>query len=408
MADWNIFGSAPDYLGGLLGQQALEDLQKKALTTGLINTAIGYIAQPKNQRFGSALPYIGRALQAGQTAAQGVYDQGLKNWEMQQKLEQLNAQKEAVARVSATNPELANVLKAYPTAASGVLERVYTAKETKPTGKLLTKEEAVLQGLPTDQGQRWQQKPDQTFEIVSGTAPAKETGLTELDKLIAKRNEIAIKNPNDPTLKIYDAKIRKETEPSAGVTVNYGAPVAGYDASGNPVFFQPSKGGGAPAIIPGVTPPPKEEKPATEAQAKAGAFANQMSSATDELNRLKNEGYDPSSIKAQAATSVAGTPLTLLTDPKSQQANQAQQQWAEAYLRFKTGAAATEGEVIRNMRTFFPQIGDKPETIAQKARMRKQAEADVRGAAKQPTTTVKPVQQQRTRTDAEILKQYGL
>lgn len=48
----------------------------------------------------------------------------------------------------------------------------------------------------------------------------------------------------------------KATSHQPGVSVTYGAPVAGVDGSGNPVFFQPSKDGSAPSIISGVAPPP--------------------------------------------------------------------------------------------------------------------------------------------------------
>jgi hypothetical protein len=92
---FNIFGDAPQSLTGLLGEQATQDLQKKALTTGLINAAIGYIAQPKNQRYGSALPYIGRALMAGQEGAQGVYSGAIKDYDLQQRIEEAKRQKSA-------------------------------------------------------------------------------------------------------------------------------------------------------------------------------------------------------------------------------------------------------------------------------------------------------------------------
>lgn len=94
---FNIFGDAPQSLTGLLGEQATQDLQKKALTTGLINAAIGYIAQPKNQRFGSALPYIGRALMAGQEGAQGVYSGAIKDYELQQKIAEAKRKQEQQA-----------------------------------------------------------------------------------------------------------------------------------------------------------------------------------------------------------------------------------------------------------------------------------------------------------------------
>lgn len=140
MADFNIFGSAPEYLTGLLGQQGVEDLQKKALTTGLINAAIGYIAQPKNQRLGGALPYVGRALQAGMTGAQGVYDQGLKGFEIQQKIDEINRQKEQrVARETAISqlpPEQQLLYRAY---GEGAVPRLVEIAMPKPKEKKFEK-----------------------------------------------------------------------------------------------------------------------------------------------------------------------------------------------------------------------------------------------------------------------------
>jgi hypothetical protein len=90
----NLFGTQPEYLSGLLGADETEKLRKQATTTGLVNSAIALIAQPRNQRFGSALPYIGRALMAGQQAGQGVYNSALQGLETQQKLAELKRQQE--------------------------------------------------------------------------------------------------------------------------------------------------------------------------------------------------------------------------------------------------------------------------------------------------------------------------
>jgi hypothetical protein len=67
---------------------------------------------------------------------------------------------------------------------------------TKPTGRLLTTEQAALEGLPTESGQRWQQKPDRTYELVSGTGASKELGLTE------EPNRVAIAKFNKPFNKL--------------------------------------------------------------------------------------------------------------------------------------------------------------------------------------------------------------
>jgi len=128
----------PSYLEGLLGAQPVEDLRKRSIGTGIANALIGYLATPKNQNLG-----LGRILantaQAGMQGAQGVYDtatadymQAQKIEEMQRAKEQRTAQLEAINQVAQSNPQLGQVLKAYPQAAAGVLEKMYTQKEAKP------------------------------------------------------------------------------------------------------------------------------------------------------------------------------------------------------------------------------------------------------------------------------------
>jgi hypothetical protein len=90
----NLFGTPPEYLSGLLGQDELGGLQRKANTTGLINTALAFIAQPRNQRYGSVLPYLGKALMAGQQSGQNVYENALRGFETQQKVADLKRQQE--------------------------------------------------------------------------------------------------------------------------------------------------------------------------------------------------------------------------------------------------------------------------------------------------------------------------
>jgi hypothetical protein len=122
-------------------------------------------------------------------------------------------------------------------------------------------------------------------------------------------------------------------------------------------------------------------KPLTESQAKATAFQSQMIGAENNIKQLESKGFNPTSFQSQAALKIAGGPLNIAAAPETQQYKQAQEQWSEAYLRFKTGAAATEQEVQRNIKTFFPQFGDKPAQIAQKADARRQAEQDIGFAA---------------------------
>jgi len=88
MADFNIFGAKPSsnleelYKMGLLGNQNdgsnFQDFTRKANRQsniqGLLTGALSYLAQPKNQNFGSVLPYLARAGLQGVQAAGSSMD----------------------------------------------------------------------------------------------------------------------------------------------------------------------------------------------------------------------------------------------------------------------------------------------------------------------------------------------
>jgi hypothetical protein len=116
-------------------------------------------------------------------------------------------------------------------------------------------------------------------------------------------------------------------------------------------------------------------KQLTESQAKGALFLGQMRSATNELDKLAQ-------IVSPVQTAMTGSTYTNWAAPENaQQVAQLQNQWSEAYLRAKTGAAATLGEVELNRRTFFPVVGDGPLVISQKQKMREQAERDMEPTA---------------------------
>ena len=134
-------------------------------------------------------------------------------------------------------------------------------------------------------------------------------------------------------------------------------------------------------------PPPSN---LTEAEGKATAYYSQMLEARKTLTELQEKGFDMTSPKNQAGVALAGGSTNPFASAKQQQAKQAQEQWAEAYLRFKTGAATNADEIARNVRTFFPQIGDAASVVKQKEEARKKAEEAItvtagRGVGKLPS-----------------------
>jgi hypothetical protein len=167
---------------------------------------------------------------------------------------------------------------------------------------------------------------------------------------------------------------------------------------------KPEKGPAAPAgyrwkgdglePIPGGPAVAKSDKALTESQAKAAVFLGQMKAASGALSGLAQGGFTgkgsqqgplamaSAGMDAESLTGKAmGAVGNVLAGESAQKYTQAQEQWAEAFLRFKTGAASTPSEVRRNIRTFFPQPGDTAGHLAQKAEMRQNAEADIAMAA---------------------------
>jgi hypothetical protein len=111
----------------------------------------------------------------------------------------------------------------------------------------------------------------------------------------------------------------------------------------------------------------------TEGEGKATLYLGQMRSASRNLQDIEKSGKTPSPL----SVSMSGGYTNVLAGETAQKVAQAQNQWSEAYLRQKTGAAATAEEIALNRETFFPRVGDSKGVKEQKAMMRQQAEQDM-------------------------------
>ena len=80
---------------GLLSPDAKSKTQSQSLMRGLLGTAVSYAAQPQNQNYGSATPYIAKALQQGMTQAQQPFDNLSKTATQNMQLQKYKDAKEA-------------------------------------------------------------------------------------------------------------------------------------------------------------------------------------------------------------------------------------------------------------------------------------------------------------------------
>ena len=214
----NIFGARqPEYLGGLLSPEELQKVQNQSLLQGVLGTAATYLAQPKNQGYGSALPYLGKAYLGGMQSSQGAYDTATQNLLTQGKLAEFKREAETAKLTREAQQELLNDPRV----------------QSNPTLKALT-----VKG---------------DFSKVADVINPK-PAENDYDRYSFAYKEKAFKDLSAIEKQEIIKQVQADKQASAN-QINLGSPVAGVDpTTGQPVFFQASKTGGKPEIVPGIVP----------------------------------------------------------------------------------------------------------------------------------------------------------
>lgn len=166
------------------------------------------------------------------------------------------------------------------------------------------------------------------------------------------------------------------------VTTSYGAPVSGVDEQGNPVFFQPDRAGGTPAIIPGVRP---EAKAPTKEQADAAGFAERLKAADETLSKIPFKPTINTAIRSDLPFS------NKWMSEQQQMFEQAKREFITAQLRRESGAVIGASEFKDADLQYFPQPNDKPGTVLQKAKSRKRAIQNMLRSAGPAADTVRSI-----------------
>lgn len=162
----NIFGAKPSATTqllakptseggyGLLSQDMLQKAEMQSLGKGLLTTLASYLAQPKNQGYGSALPYLAGSYLQGMTAAQkpfeGLQESALTNLKLdelkKEKQKSIDAQT-SVEEFIKQNPKFAPIRNLPLETQMTIMAKNYE-QQFKPTeSKGLT--DVEIQGLVT-------------------------------------------------------------------------------------------------------------------------------------------------------------------------------------------------------------------------------------------------------------------
>ncbi len=89
-------------------------------------------------------------------------------------------------------------------------------------------------------------------------------------------------------------------------------------------------------------------------------------------------GFDPTTMKNQMQGAALMGPLESFKDPKLKAYEQTKRDFISAVLRKESGAAISAGEYVEEGKKYFPQPGDPPEVLEQKAESRGQALANMK------------------------------
>lgn len=112
----------------------------------------------------------------------------------------------------------------------------------------------------------------------------------------------------------------------------------------------------------------------TEAQSNAAGYAQRMELSNSIINSLP-AGSQPGwgTRTAEAIPLVGGAIARSGQSAETQKFDQAAQDWIRAKLRKESGAAIGKDEMAQEYATYFPQVGDSAEKLAQKAEARRVA-----------------------------------
>ena len=308
------FGSTPpEYLGGLLGQEAVDKLKGRAATTGIANAVLGYLAAPKNQNLGLGR-IIGQSLQAGMTGAQGVYDTATQDYMAQQKIGDLQRKQAQQAQMQNM---IAGIQDPNERLFAELAPEQYVAAKLKPTER------------------KYEKIGNQLVEVSGATPTVAFTGEKEAPfKVGATRDFVQGSN-----------KLTQEYQPDGTwKTIATGS-----------AFAPPNQ---LTVNMP------------SESERTAGFLTSRLQNSLNQLQGVvsKNPNAAKPTIGAEAVKALTGSDyLTNLTNPEARQRiESAQLEILDSALTLGTGAAYTREQLQNYSKSYFPQLGDKPKNIADK------------------------------------------
>ena len=411
----NIFGArTPSYLEGIVSPQQLEQAKQQSLVQGLLGTAVGYLAQPKNQGYGSAVPYLAKGYLQGMQSAQSPFQNLERDVIMKQKFDELQ-------RNQAERKRQEDYLKTFglPNAQRVVSTDTGMAATLPPVTGLEQGSIGPNFALQPSEVQTTEEYYDPVKDLKAGVAAGvikPETYISALsaaDKLKLDQEKALREPPKVEEFFEGNEVVKKQWSPSLGwVEISRGGRFAPKDVqlhSNTPTQLED----GTTVLLPtaeglkaGVKPLTMDnklytgevklpKKPPTEGQSKNLGFSTRMATSDAQFNRLVNPdgtlNYDPATVNARNvvegwwAVGDAGAAILnkFAMNENDKLAAQSMRDFINAVLRNESGAAIAASEFKNAQRQYFPEVGDTPAVLAQKSKNRQVAITAMQAAAGQ-------------------------
>lgn len=181
-------------------------------------------------------------------------------------------------------------------------------------------------------------------------------------------NSLIVMGPDGQPMvnrQLLDAKREIARAGASNTQVSYGTPVAAVDAQGNPVFIQPSKNGGAPAIIPGMRPPKSAaEERSDQEKAQRDRTGKQMLSALNDAENILKGGKATASGVGNMVD--AGARMVGVSTPGAQDAARLESLsgWLVANVPRMEGPQSNFD--VQNYMTMAGKVGDRTTPIPER------------------------------------------
>lgn len=370
ISDFFSGGNTPDYLSGLLDDEQLQKLKAQAQKNAMLQFGLSALAQGGYSQTPVGIGEIlGKAGMAGMQGYQQGVQSGIEGIGTRAKLEEMQRVKKQRQAEDLFRSRIGQ-----PNATRDVM--------TQPTAQV-----PVAQGMEAPNFQTQMQPPTVTQEkYFSPDVMLKEalsSGVLPFDKYL----ELSAKQKTEsPFAKVDPSKFTTESINKFNMTGNYGDLVAtkeektfkvgdtrDFVSGTNRITQEYQKDGTWKNISTGSAFAPASQvnvNMPSESERTAGFLTSRLQNSLNQLQSVTNKNPKAAKpvIGAEAVRTLTGSDyLTNLANPESrQQIEAAQLEILDSALTLGTGAAYTREQLQNYSKSYFPQLGDKPNTIKDK------------------------------------------